>query len=316
MMARITEACIAAPSPWMKRATISTSWLGDRPHSTEAAVNSVTPKRNTRLRPIRSPSRPASSRKLPNVTRKALMTQVRLPWVKWRSRWIAGSATFTIVVSRTIMSWARQTTTRAIQRRRSGVMDEKRLFICVQTVEAKRAVGGKVEDTSRTKWRMPPHNSGGPLRFVKRISVTSTDTALHPLRPRPKRADARRNYDKVLAAAREAFAEGGAATSLEEIARRAEVGIATLYRNFPNRQALLEAVYLDEVEALCASASDHDDLPPWDALVSWLHRFVEYMVTKQALAPELLGYFDRDAAVFRDSRAALFAAGGPLLERA
>jgi AcrR family transcriptional regulator len=146
--------------------------------------------------------------------------------------------------------------------------------------------------------------------------MISTDTALQPLRARPKRADARRNYDKVLAAAREAFAEGGAATSLEEIARRAVVGIGTLYRNFPNRQALLEAVYLDEVEALCASASDHDDLPPWDALVSWLHRFVEYMVTKQALAPELLGYFDRDAAVFRDSRAALFAAGGPLLERA
>jgi AcrR family transcriptional regulator len=172
-----------------------------------------------------------------------------------------------------------------------------------------------VEVASRTKWRMPPHNSGGPLRFVKRSFVTSTDTA-PPRLSRPRRADARRNYDKVLAAAREAFAQGGAATSLEEIARRAEVGIGTLYRNFPNRQALLEAVYLDEVEALCASAADHEDLPPWDALVSWLHRFVEYMATKQALAPELLDYFGRDAPVFRESRAALLAAGGPLLERA
>jgi AcrR family transcriptional regulator len=146
--------------------------------------------------------------------------------------------------------------------------------------------------------------------------MTSTDTTQQPLHTRPKRADARRNYDKVLTAARDAFAEGGAATSLEEIARRAEVGIGTLYRNFPNRQALLEAVYLDEVEALCASAADYEELPAWDALVSWLHQFVRYMVTKQALAPELLSYVDRDAAVFQDCRTALYAAGEPLLQRA
>ncbi|MGI8712244.1 MAG: TetR/AcrR family transcriptional regulator [Solirubrobacteraceae bacterium] len=146
-------------------------------------------------------------------------------------------------------------------------------------------------------------------------SDTETETVQTLRGDRPKRADARRNYDKVIAAARDAFAQGGAATSLEEIARRAEVGIGTLYRNFPNRQALLEAVYLEEVQALCASAGD-GDLEPWDALVSWLHRFVEYMVTKQALAPELLGYVDRDAAVFQDSRAALYAAGEPLLHRA
>ena len=60
---------------------------------------------------------------------------------------------------------------------------------------------------------------------------------------RPKRADARRNYEKLLTAAREAFAEGGEATSLESIAERAGVGIGTLYRNFPNRQALVEALY-------------------------------------------------------------------------
>src|ERR1700694_3482572 len=101
---------------------------------------------------------------------------------------------------------------------------------------------------------------------------------------RPKRADARRNYEKVVAAAREAFAEGGKATSLEEIARRAQVGIGTLYRHFPTRQALLEAVYVDEVEALCRSADDLADLLPWDALIAWLHRFVAYLFTKRALA--------------------------------
>jgi AcrR family transcriptional regulator len=142
------------------------------------------------------------------------------------------------------------------------------------------------------------------------------DAPPQPLRLRPKRADARRNYDKVVAAARESFAAGGASTSLEEIARRAEVGIGTLYRNFPNRQALLEAVYVDEVEDLCRTASDLNALPPWDAFVQWLHRFVAYLATKQALAQELLNYFDRDAELFQNCRAALYGSGEPLLRRA
>ena len=82
--------------------------------------------RKTRLRPKRSPSRPASSSKLPKVTRNALITQVRFPWVKWRSRWIEGSATLTMVVSRTIISCARQTTTSANQRRRSPAVPRRR----------------------------------------------------------------------------------------------------------------------------------------------------------------------------------------------
>ena len=70
---------------------------------------------------------------------------------------------------------------------------------------------------------------------------------------RPKRADARRNHDALLDAARDVFAQHGANASLEEIARRANVGIATLYRNFPTRRELLEAVYVHEVQALVAS---------------------------------------------------------------
>jgi AcrR family transcriptional regulator len=146
--------------------------------------------------------------------------------------------------------------------------------------------------------------------------MTTTETTDQSPRGRPMRADARRNYEKVVAAARDAFTEGGASTSLEEIARRAQVGIGTLYRHFPSRQALLEAVYVDEVEALCRTASDLDDLAPWEALVGWLHRFVGYLATKQALAQELLDYVERDAAVFQSSRAALYAAGEPLLKRA
>lgn len=146
--------------------------------------------------------------------------------------------------------------------------------------------------------------------------MSSTETVDQALPRRPKRADARRNYDKVLAAAREAFAERGDSTSLEEIARRAEVGIGTLYRNFPNRQALLEAVYVDEVETLCRSAAELDSLPPWDALAAWVQRLVAYLATKQALAHELLEYLDRDAPLFKTCRASLMTAGQPLLERA
>lgn len=146
--------------------------------------------------------------------------------------------------------------------------------------------------------------------------MTTTDSIQSAPPARPKRADARRNYDKVIAAAREAFAQRGASTSLEEIARHAEVGIGTLYRNFPNRQALLEAVYLDEVQNICASASELSDLEPWDALVTWMRQFVGYMGTKQALAHELLEYVDRDAPLFSTCRTALFAAGDPLVKRA
>ncbi|HZU40198.1 MAG TPA: helix-turn-helix domain-containing protein [Solirubrobacteraceae bacterium] len=146
--------------------------------------------------------------------------------------------------------------------------------------------------------------------------MTAIDRLEPPTVTRPKRADARRNYDKILAAAREAFAEGGAQTSLEAIARRADVGIGTLYRHFPSRQALLEAVYLDELETMCRSASKLDGLDPWEALVGWLRQFVGYMATKQALAQELLEYVDREAPLFRSCRAALFAAGEPLLARA
>jgi AcrR family transcriptional regulator len=130
------------------------------------------------------------------------------------------------------------------------------------------------------------------------------------------RADARRNYEKILGAARAAFAEGGESTSLEEIARRAGVGIGTLYRHFPSRQALLEALYLEEVEGVCRSAAELDGSDPWEALQGWFDGFVPYIATKQALAHELLNYLDQDAELFQGCRASLFAAGQPLLERA
>ena len=146
--------------------------------------------------------------------------------------------------------------------------------------------------------------------------MSTTAEPQQALLVRPKRADARRNYEKVLAAAREAFLEGGEATSLEEIARRAGVGIGTLYRHFPNRQALLEALYAGEVEELSRSAAELDGEDPWEALSRWFERFIAYLATKRALAEELMNYMDKDAPLFKACRASMFAAGEPLLKRA
>lgn len=106
---------------------------------------------------------------------------------------------------------------------------------------------------------------------------------------RPARADARRNYDQILAAAVEAISESGADASLEEIARRAGVGSATLHRHFRSRRALLEAVFTPRVEALCvesrelAKAADGAD----QSLVAWLHSVGSYVASTKGLAESL-----------------------------
>lgn len=129
---------------------------------------------------------------------------------------------------------------------------------------------------------------------------------------RPQRADARRNFDALLAAAREAFADKGTEASLEDIARRAHVGIGTLYRNFPTRKDLFEAVYVEEVNQLTQAALDVADLPPWDALVSWLRRFVGYIATKRALMQAL----SQESELVAACRLSMHQAGEPLLARA
>jgi AcrR family transcriptional regulator len=147
--------------------------------------------------------------------------------------------------------------------------------------------------------------------------MTVPQTAPTQLSNRPKRADALRNYEKLVAAAREAFTEADRSASLEDIARRAGVGIGTLYRNFPTRTDLVQAVYVDEVEALARSAEELADLEPWEALSGWLQRFVGYVATKQALSDELFAVVDPERqAVFAGCRAMLDTAGEPLLRRA
>ena len=114
---------------------------------------------------------------------------------------------------------------------------------------------------------------------------------------RPVRADAQRNYQRLLTAASAAFTERGADdVSLEEIARRAGVGIGTLYRHFPTRQALLEAVYRDQVEALRALTTDLLGSASADeALATWLRAFVTFGSTKRSLSSALLATLDKES---------------------
>lgn len=134
---------------------------------------------------------------------------------------------------------------------------------------------------------------------------------------RPIRADARRNYDLLVAAAREAFAEHGTDTSLEEIARRAGVGIGTLYRRFPTRTALLEAVYVDEIQSVCDRAYCFaDQLGPFDALAAWLRSFVSYGVSKKTLAGELTDALGKDSEFFQACKVNVREAGELLFQNA
>jgi AcrR family transcriptional regulator len=143
--------------------------------------------------------------------------------------------------------------------------------------------------------------------------VTETTTP----EARPMRADARRNYERLISAAREMFRDGDVDTSLEAVARRAGVGIGTLYRHFPSRLALLEGIYRDEVDALgsrgqaALTAAD-----PWDGLAQFLHDFVDYAATKRALFQELVDAVGRDSELLTHSRAVIQTSFESVLARA
>src|SRR6202035_4132386 len=105
---------------------------------------------------------------------------------------------------------------------------------------------------------------------------------------RKPRADAQRNRERILEVAKQAFTRSGADTSLDEIAKQAGVGPGTLYRHFPTREELLKAVYRTEVEKLAAAERKFSDtLPPVEALRAWMLLFVDYIATKQIIAPAL-----------------------------
>jgi AcrR family transcriptional regulator len=131
-----------------------------------------------------------------------------------------------------------------------------------------------------------------------------------------RRADAERNRDKILAAAHAAFADPDAEVSMAEISRRAGVGMATLYRNFPGRRELLEALYAERIGALCEAAETVSGETSGEVLVTWLHQFFAFVTSKRALAAELLDRSDGAIPLMGEGRSRVLAAGRPLLEAA
>jgi AcrR family transcriptional regulator len=103
---------------------------------------------------------------------------------------------------------------------------------------------------------------------------------------------------------------------MAEISRRAGVGMATLYRNFPDRRALLEALYTDEVDAVCDAAETSASVTPGEAFIAWLRRFFAFSTSKRLIASELLTHADSTNPVFGESRARVLKAGRPLLAAA
>jgi AcrR family transcriptional regulator len=127
--------------------------------------------------------------------------------------------------------------------------------------------------------------------------------------PRPLRADAQRNRDRLLAAAVRAFFNDGPDVTLDAIAKDAGVGIGTLYRHFPTREALIEAAYRNELTKLCDAAAELlRTLPPDEATRAWMDHFVDYMTTKRGMADALRVVIASGGDPYAESRDRLIAA--------
>jgi AcrR family transcriptional regulator len=138
-----------------------------------------------------------------------------------------------------------------------------------------------------------------------------------PAAQRKPRADAQRNRDRVLEVAKEAFTRSGADASLDDIAKQAGVGAGTLYRHFPSREALIEAVYRTEVEKLAAAERKFaDSMTPIEALRAWMLLFVDYIATKKIIAPALNTLVGGQSKVFEASHNQIWEAIRALVKRA
>jgi AcrR family transcriptional regulator len=131
------------------------------------------------------------------------------------------------------------------------------------------------------------------------------------------RADARRNYERLVDAARKVFADQGGAASMEAIAKQAGVGVGTLYRHFPRRIDVVEAVYRDDVDMLVNSAERGlTELDPWGALEAWLRAYVDYGQTKRTFLNELHEAFEKNPDLKPSSRERITSACNQVLTRA
>ena len=134
---------------------------------------------------------------------------------------------------------------------------------------------------------------------------------------RKPRTDAQRNRERILEVAKQAFTRRGANASLDDIAKEAGVGAGTLYRHFPTRDALIEAVYRTEVEKLAAAERKFAEaMPPIEALRAWMLLFVDYIATKQIIAPVLNTFVGGPSKLYEGSRAHIQGAIDSLVKRA
>ena len=142
-------------------------------------------------------------------------------------------------------------------------------------------------------------------------------TKRSPSKRRKPRTDAQRNRERILEVAKEAFTRRGANASLDDIAKETGVGAGTLYRHFPTRDALIEAVYRTEVEKLAAAERKFAEaMPPIEALRAWMLLFVDYIATKQIIAPVLNTFVGGPTKLYEGSRARIQGAIDGLVKRA
>lgn len=135
--------------------------------------------------------------------------------------------------------------------------------------------------------------------------------------PRKPRTDAQRNRERILEVAKEAFTRFGADASLDDIAKQADVGAGTLYRHFPTRDTLIEAVYRSEVEKLAATERRFaETMPPIQALRAWMLLFIDHIATKQIIAPALNSIVGGPSKLYEGSHAQIQGAIDVLVKRA
>src|ERR1700721_969670 len=155
---------------------------------------------------------------------------------------------------------------------------------------------------------------GGCLRSQVSLLMVRKNAKVAPRKPR---ADARRNRERILEIAKGAFTKSGANISLDDVAKQAGIGPGTLYRPFPTRDALLEAVYRTEVEKLAAAEREFaETMPPIEALRAWMLLFVDYIAAKKIIAPALNTLIGDPKKGFERSRGQIQGAIEALVQRA
>jgi AcrR family transcriptional regulator len=157
----------------------------------------------------------------------------------------------------------------------------------------------------------------GVAGVVHQVVEPAAKKKSSPSAQRKPRADAQRNRESILDAAKQAFTRDGANASLDDMAKQAGVGAGTLYRHFPTRDALIEAVYRSEMDKFVAAGRQFAaTLPPIEALRAWMLRFIDLIAAKQLIAPVLSTFAGDPSKLFESSRGQVQAAHAALVQRA